>query len=163
MSRFLNLKGAASMRWLLPMSLAMNVLFVGASGAVALRYTGSVPLSTVARIDHSATDRLDHIAASLPMTDAQVLRLQIRADEEKVASAQADLRLSQEGVRETLRAEPFDLAAMQAAMEQVQVARGNYHMVLHEMIASAAPKMSVVGRNKLADWTATRDSMTISQ
>ena len=159
----LHLDGAAAMRWLLPTSLALNVLFLGATGAVALRYTGSIPLSAVARIDHSGTDRLDRVAASLPANDAQVMRSEIRADEEKVAAAQADLRLSQEEVRNSLRAEPFDLEAMRAAMEQVQVARGNYHMVLHEMIASAAPKMSVVGRNKLADWTATRDSMTISQ
>jgi hypothetical protein len=163
MSRFLNLKGAASMRWLLPMSLAVNVLFLGASGAVALRYTGSVPLSAIARIDHSATDRLDRIAASLPATDAQVMRSEIRLDEERVAAAQADLRLSQEGVRETLRAEPFDIAAMRAAMEQVQLARENYHLVLHEVIASAAPRLSVVGRNKLADWTATRDNTPITQ
>jgi hypothetical protein len=153
----LHLDGAAAMRWLLPASLALNVLFLGATGAVALRYTGSIPLSAVARIDRSGTDRLDRVAASLPANDAQVMRSEIHADEEKVAAAQADLRLSQEEVRNSLRAEPFDVEAMRAAMEQVQAARENYHMVLHDLVAAAAPKMSVVGRNKLADWTETRD------
>ena len=153
----LHLDGAAAMRWLLPTSLALNVLFLGATGAVAL-HTGSIPLSAVARIDHSGTDRLDRVAASLPANDAQVMRSEIRADEEKVAAAQADLRLSQEEVRNSLRAEPFDLEAMRAAMEQVQVARENYHTVLHELVAAAAPRLSIVGRNKLADWTETRDA-----
>jgi uncharacterized membrane protein len=151
-----NIQSAAHARWFLMASLALNVCFVGAAGAVALRYTGEVPLSAVARIDHSAADRLDRMAATLPSIDAQLIRSTLRADEEKVAAAQADLRLSQEEVRNSLRAEPFDLAAMRAAMAQVQAARENYHSVLHEVIEATAAKMSVVGRNKLADWTTPR-------
>jgi uncharacterized membrane protein len=156
MSILPNFRNAGHARWLMIASLALNVCFVGATGAVALRYTGEVPLSAVARIDHSATDRLDRMASTLPSTDAQLIRAELRADEEKVAAAQADLRLSQEEVRNSLRAEPFDLAAMRAAMEQVQVARENYHSVLHELIEATAARMSVVGRNKLADWTSPR-------
>jgi len=141
--------------WLLPASLALNLLFVGAAGAVALRYTGSVPLATVARIDHSATDRLNRLVATLPLNDAQAMRSELRTDARKVAAAQADLRLSQEEVRDRLRAERFDPDALRAAMAQVEVARQNYHLVLEEVIATAAVKMSDVGRNKLADWGAT--------
>jgi uncharacterized membrane protein len=160
MSILPNNEGAARARWLLLASLALNGCFVGAAGAVALRYTGEVPLSAITQIDHSATDRLDRLAASLPSTDAELMRSQLRADEERVAAAQADLRLAQDVVRNTLRAEPFDINALRAAMQQVQMVRENYHLVLHEVIEAAAPKMSVLGRNKLADWSAMRGNVS---
>jgi hypothetical protein len=85
------------------------------------------------------------------------MRAQLRADAEKVAAAQADLRLSQEAVRRSLRAEPFDAEAMRVAMTQNRSARENFDQVLHDMIAAAASGMSPVGRNKLADWPAERE------
>jgi len=149
-------EGGGRIRWLLLGSLALNLFFAGAAGAVAFRYSSTVPLTTVARIDHSLASRLNRIAASLPAADAQIMLMQLRSDAEKVASAQADLRLSQDGVRKSLRAEPFDAEAMRAAMEQNRTAHENFDEVLHDMIASAATKMSVVGRTKLADWPAER-------
>ena len=118
---------------------------MGAAGAVAFRYTSPVPLATVARIDHSLPSRFDRIATSLPPADAAVMRAQLRDDAEKVAAAQADLRLSQEDVRKSLRAEPFDSDAMRAAMAANRAARENFDQVLHDMIAAAAAKMSVRG------------------
>jgi uncharacterized membrane protein len=152
------MEGAARVRWLLLGSLALNLFFVGAAGAVAFRYSSPVPLATIARIDHGLASRLDRIAASLPGNDAQLMRAQLVADAEKVATAQADLRLSQDDVRKSLRAEPFDPNAMRNAMAANHAARENFDQVLHDMIASAAAKMSVVGRNKLADWPAARES-----
>jgi uncharacterized membrane protein len=153
-----NIEGAARARWLLLGSLALNLFFVGAAGAVAYRYTGPVPLANVSRIEHSLASRLNRIAASLPATDAKIMRSQLRAEEEKVATAQADLRLSQEEVRNSLRAEPFDPDAVRTAMADNRVARENFDEILHDMIASAAVRMSVVGRNKLAEWPAARES-----
>jgi uncharacterized membrane protein len=151
-------EGSARLRWLLPVSLALNLFFMGAAGAVAFRYSSPVPLTTVARIDHSLAGRLNRIAASLPPADADVMRTQLRGDAEKVAAAQADLRLSQDDVRKSLRAEPFDADAMRAAMAENRTARENFDLVLHDMVAAAAARMSVVGRAKLADWPAGRES-----
>ncbi len=109
-------EGGAHWRWLLLGSLALNLFFVGAAGAVAIRYSGPVPLTPIARIDHSLAGRLDRIAAKLPPGDAEVLRAQLRDEELKVAAAEADLRLSQEEVRKTLRAQPFDAEAVRTAM-----------------------------------------------
>jgi uncharacterized membrane protein len=134
------------------------LFFMGAAGAVAFRYTGNVPLTTIARIDHSLASRLGRIAASLPPPDGSIMRAQLHDDAEKVATAQADLRLSQEDVRKALRMEPFDADATRAAMAENREARTNFDSVLHDMIASAAAKMSVVGRNKLAEWPAERES-----
>lgn len=150
------IEGAARVRWLLLGSLALNLFFVGAAGAVALRYSSSVPLSTVARIDHDAAERLNRLATTLPSTDATMMRTELRVDAVQIAAAQADLRLSQEKFRDSLRAEPFDLGAMRLALAQVQTARDKFDLVLHNVIAAAAAKMSVVGRNKLADWPASR-------
>jgi uncharacterized membrane protein len=141
-------------RWLLPASLALNICFVGAASAVAYRYTGDVPLPVVDLITRSAGDRLDRVAAALPANDAQIMRAQVRAEEVRVAAAQADLRLAQEEARNSMRAEPFNIDAMRMAMAQVQIARENYHTVLHDVFESAAPKLSVVGRNMLANLSA---------
>jgi uncharacterized membrane protein len=151
-------EGGGRLRWLLLGSLILNLFFAGAAGAVAFRYSSPVPLATIAHIDHSLANRLDRIAGSLPPADAELLRTQLRGDAEKVASAQADLRLSQDDVRKSLRAEPFDAEAMRAAMAENRTAHDNYDQVLHDMIASAAAKMSVVGRTKLADWPAEREN-----
>jgi uncharacterized membrane protein len=158
-----NTEGATRTRWLLLASLVLNLFFVGAAGAVAFRFSSAVPLSNVARIQHGATDRLDRLAATLPSTDAQLMRSELRAEAVKVATAQADLRLSQDEFRNSLRAEPFDLDAMRAAMDQVRAARDNFDLVLHDVIAASAVKMSVVGRNKLADWPAKRVRATTPQ
>ncbi len=146
----------AHLRWMLLGSLALNLIFVGAAGAVAFRYSSAVPLTTVARINHSLIDRLDRIAASLPPADAELLRTQLRDEAVKVAAAQADLRLSQDDVRNSLRAQPFDPAAMRTAMAENRAAHENFDRVLHDTIATAAAKMSAVGRAKLADWPAER-------
>jgi uncharacterized membrane protein len=144
--------------WLLLGSLALNLFFVGAAGAVALRYTSAVPLTTVARIDHNLIGRLDRVADSLPPADADAMRAELRDDAVKIASAQADLRLSQDDVRKSLRSEPFDADAMRNAMAENHAAHERFDQVIHDMLASAASRMSIVGRNKLADWPTERAS-----
>ena len=90
--------------------------------------------------------------------DAEILQQQIAADFLKIAAAQADLRLSQDDVRKTLRAVPFDADALSTAMAEHRNARDNFDVTLHNMLVSAAGKMSVIGRNKLADWPPDRDN-----
>src|SRR5580704_3966126 len=119
MSLLLKFDGVSRARWLFPISLALNVFFVGAA-------------------------------------DAEVVRSELRTNAEKVASAQADLRLSREELRNDLRADPFDANALRAAMAANRAARENFELVLNGVLATAAGKMSVVGRNKLADWSTTR-------
>jgi uncharacterized membrane protein len=150
--------GGGRLRWLLLGSLVLNLLFVGAAGAVAIRYSSPVPLTAIAHIDHTFTGRLDRITTGLPDADAEILRAQVAEDATKIAAAHADLRLSQEDMRNSLRAEPFDADAMRAAMAENRNARANFDVTLHDMLASAAAKMSMVGRDKLADWPPERDN-----
>lgn len=152
MSILSKFQSGARMQRLLLGSLVLNLFFAGAAGAVAFRYSSPVALARVARIDHSVASRLDRIAAILPPADSEIMRAQLRHDAEKVAAAQADLRLSQEAVRKSLRADPFDPDATRAAMAANRVAHDNFDQVLHDTIAAAAAKMSVLGRTRLADW-----------
>ena len=144
--------GSATMRWLLPVSLALNLVFAGAAGVSFIRHSSAVPLEPVAHMSRGAESRLDRMATTLPEPDARIMRSFIRAQTAKVVAAQANLRVSQEDLRTSLRAEPFNPAAVRAAMAETSAARDNYDQVLQEVIAAAAAKMSPEGRSKLADW-----------
>jgi uncharacterized membrane protein len=148
------------LRSLLLVSIVLNVALMGAAGAVAFRYTGTVPLTNVMRLRHNMMARLNEIAATLPSRDADLLRAEIAADARQVAAAQADLRLSHEALRNTLRAEPFNPEAMRAAMATDRLAHEKFELVLHDVIASAVGKMSAVGRNKLADFSTGRETVS---
>src|SRR6202035_468561 len=139
MSVLPKLDGAGRLRWLFVTSLALNVFFVGAAGAVAFRYSGAgaVPLSNVAQINRDVANRLNEIAASLPAADAEVVRSELRTNAERVAGAQADLRLSREELRNDLRADPFDANALRAAMAANRAARENFELVLNGVLATA--------------------------
>ena len=129
-----------------------NLIFAGAAGASFIRHSGAVSLEPVTHMSRGAENRLDRIATTLPEPDAQIMRSFIRAEAAKVVAAQANLRLSQEDLRTSLRAEPFNPAAVRAAMAETSAARDNFDQVLQDVIASAAAKMSQAGRSKLADW-----------
>lgn len=156
-------KSVGRVRWLLVGSLTVNLLLLGAAGAMALQHVSAVPLKPVVGIKHSMEQRLDNIAASLPASDAVVMRTAIRADAVKLAAAETEIRLSQEAVRESLRAQPFDPAAVRAAMAETTAAREHFYTVLHDAVASATERMSEAGRKTLADWPARRENAVVTQ
>jgi uncharacterized membrane protein len=149
--------------WLLLASLALNLFFVGAAGAVAYRYSSPVPLRTIMRLDHSLIGRLGRIADTLPPDDAAIMRAQLSEDAVRLAAAQADVRLSREDVRRSLRAQPFDADAMRSAMETNHAAHEKFDKVVHDILAAAAGKMSIIGRNRLADWPSERENARPAQ
>jgi uncharacterized membrane protein len=156
-------KASGRVRWLLVGSLTVNLLLLGAAGAMALQHASTVPLKPVAGINHSMERHLDHIAASLPASDAVVMRTALRADAVKLAAAETELRLSKEAVRESLRAQPFDPAAVRAAMAETNAAREHIYTVVHDAVATATERMSEAGRRTLADWPARRANAVVTQ
>ena len=65
------------------------------------------------------------------------------------------------GVRAALRAQPFDLDALKAAMAEMRAARQTFDRRIHDFIAQQASEMSPAGRQKLADRpSARRDAGT---
>jgi uncharacterized membrane protein len=151
------------LRYLLLGSLMLNLLFAGAAGAVALQRSRAVALQPVAGIRHSIANRIDRIAANLPASDAAIMRSEFRAEAAQLAAAETEVRLAQEAVRERMRAQPFDAAAVRAAMAQISLAREHFYHLVHEVVADATAKMSPAGRKTLADWPMRRRDAAVAQ
>lgn len=153
-------------RYLLLGSLTLNLIFVGAAGAVALQHSNTpAPLQPVVGIKHGVEQRFNRIAASLPPDDAKIIRAEFHAEAVKLATAEVQIRLSEEAVRDSLRAEPFDPAAVRTAMAETSAARDHFYQLVHNVVASATTKMSAAGREMLADWPERRskDKIVITQ
>jgi uncharacterized membrane protein len=138
-------------RRLLLASLALNLFFVGIAGALIVRSHAAAPAPS-APVDRSVAARIERLAATLPAADAEVLREEYRARSGAVEPVRDAFRRAQDSAREFLRAEPFDVGALRAAMAQTRAARQALDQALQDVIASAAAQMSPAGRRKLADW-----------
>lgn len=139
-------------RWLLLVSLALNLFFVGIAVAMAVR------TPPARQWDRNVFVRVDRIAATLPQADAAVLKARIAASHDAIETAQRGYRSGQDDIRATLRQEPFDVAAMRDAMAKTRAARQNFDQTIQGVFASAAAEMSPAGRHALADWPPRRNS-----
>lgn len=157
-------EGPGYMRHLLLGSLTLNLVFAGAAGAMAVQHSTAPPtLQPVVGIKHGVEQHFDRIVASLPPDDARIMRAEFRAEAVKLAAAEAQIRLSEAAVRETLRAQPFDPAAVRDAMAETSAARDGFYQLVHAVVASATARMSAAGRETLADWPQRRDKALITQ
>jgi len=152
-----------SSRWILLVSLALNLFFIGATGALVTRHYLADRAVSKAPTDRSVAARVERLAATLPSRDAEILRGEYRANATTVDASRAAYHQAQDEVRQVLRAEPFEADAMRAAMGQTRSARQVFDQLLQDMIASAAAKMSAAGRNKLADWPPSSRSVSSTQ
>jgi uncharacterized membrane protein len=134
-------------------SLGLNLFFIGLVAALCVRLYVSPPAP--APIDRSASGRIERMAAALPAADAQVIRAEYRAKAGPVDAAREEFEQSVEAIRQTFRAEPYDVEATRAAMAEARAAHRKFDVLLHDIIASAAAKMSASGRQNLADWSPT--------
>jgi hypothetical protein len=151
-------------RYLLLGSLTLNLIFAGAAGAMAVQHSSkAAPLQPVMGIKHGFEQHFDRIAAILPPGDARIMRAEFRAEAVKLAAAQAQIRLSQEAVRDSLRAQPFDPAAVRTAMAATSVARDDFFQLVHNVVATATTRMSPAGRETLADWPERPNKAVITQ
>ena len=139
-------------RWILLISLALNLFFVGATGALVARHYFADRATTAAPLDRSVAARIERLAATLPPADADILRAEYRANSATVDASREAYRAAQDDVRATLRGEPFQPEAMRVAMGQTRAARQVFDQLLQDVIASAAARMTAAGRNRLADW-----------
>lgn len=152
MSLSANAKSSAHVRYLLVGSLALNLAFVGAAGAVAYRHVSAVPMQPVIGLNHSVTQRMDQMVAILPADDAKVMRAVLRTDAAQLAAAETQMRVSHETLRNKLRAEPYDPAAVREALAETSAARDRFFQLLEDVITSATAQMSLAGRQTLANW-----------
>ncbi len=141
-----------SSRWLLLASLALNLFFIGAAIAIAVR--GPPPRTW----DRDVFVRVERLAATLPPADADIVRKQMQAHHDAIAEAQSKYHAAREEIRETLRQDPFKVEDMRAAMAKTRAARQTYDQIIQGVFADAATQMTSAGRHALADWRSKRKS-----
>lgn len=139
-----------SSRWVLLVSLALNLFFVGLALSTALR-----PAETPTW-DPDVFVRLTRLADTLPQTDAAILQRQIATDRARLAAAQAEYHHDRSEIRVALRQQPFDPAVLRDVMRRTRAARQNYDQILQNLFAEAATKMSSSGRLTMANWPSKR-------
>ena len=143
-------------RWSRPIlfvSLALNLFFVGAWAAFAWRH-----YAWERHRPWTPAMRIERLAEALPRADADKLRAEFRGRQSNIEAAVTSYRQAQRTVREALRAEPFDPAALRAAMAEARSARSRLDEALQDVIATAGAMMTPEGRRSLADWTPYRRS-----
>jgi uncharacterized membrane protein len=133
--------------------LALNLFFVGAWAALAWRH-----YAWERHRPWTPAVRIERLAEALPAPDADKLRAEFRARQTNIDAAVASYRQAQRATRDTLRADPFDAAALRAAMAEARSARSRLDEALQDVIATAGATMTPEGRRSLADWTPYRRS-----
>ena len=91
-----------------------------------------------------------------PAADAAKLRAAFRVRESSAEGARDALNKAYEGAQAALRTEPFDPAALRAALAEARAARPAYDQVMQDILLTGASAMSVEGRKRLADWPSSR-------
>ena len=145
---------SGSSRWLQLGSLALNLFFVGVAVAMSIR----APAPSY--WDRDVFVRVERLAATLPPADADLVRGAMNANRGVIAAAQLKFQEAREHIHNMLRQEPFDPAALRAAMAESRAARGAYDQLVQGIFATTAAQMSGAGRHALADWPPRRNSAT---
>lgn len=147
-----------STRWWLIGSLALNLLFIGTIGTLAVRHALAPSQQAATERPRTAAARIERLAAPLPPADAEKLRAAFRAREAVAEGGREGLNRAFERTQAAMRAEPFDAAQLRAAYGEVRAARPVYEQAMQEIIASAVSDMSREGRAKLSEWPSPRTS-----
>jgi uncharacterized membrane protein len=134
-------------RWLLLGSLALNLFFVGVALAMAIRAPAPPP-----RWDPNVFVRVERLAATLPPTDADLLRSAFKAHHDVIETAQTNYQIARKHIHEVLREDPFQIEHLRTAMAETRAARQAYDQVIQEVFADIAASMSSAGRHAVADW-----------
>ena len=149
-----------SSRWLLIGSLALNLFFIGTIVSLAARHYVLPAQPAATERPRTAAARIERLAAPLPAADAEKLRAAFRARASAAEGARDALNKAYERAQDVLKAEPFDVAALRAALAEARGARPAYDQVMQEILIAGASAMSPEGRTRLADWPSPRTPST---
>jgi uncharacterized membrane protein len=145
---------AIARRWRigLVVSLALNLFLVGVVGVWAVKplFRGPPSQPEMGRV-------IDRMANRLQPGDAAILRGAYDKRRDRVAKLSVDLREAREKMRRSLRADPFDPAALEEAMGGVRHTRTEFEETLQDIVREGAAAMSSDGRRMLARGPQGRD------
>lgn len=145
-------------RWVLPLliaSLALN-LFLG--GLMAGRWFSAgphrqAPFAQAERRPAGEPSRFfDRMAAALPPEHRGTFEAAVGKHRERVVQAAGEAREAREQVRDVLRKEPFDRAALDRAFDTVRTRNTALQMEIQAAIADGAAGLPAEARERLADW-----------
>ena len=97
---------------------------------------------------------LQRMAATLPPEQRPAFEATIAKHRDRVAQAASQAREAREQVREVLRREPFDRAALDNAFEQVRAKNLALQIEIQTTIAEAAAGLPPSARQQLSEWRA---------
>jgi uncharacterized membrane protein len=138
------------------LSLAFNLFFIAVAGTLIARAYFSPPLPVSVTIDRRAGARIERIAATLPKSDAEIMRAAYRDNAAKLDAARDEFENALAVIKTSFRAEPYDVEATKKEMAETREKQQVFIALLHDAIASAAAKMSPAGRVKLAEYSSAR-------
>jgi hypothetical protein len=141
-------------------SLALNLFFIGTAATLLVRYYTAPPTAVSFTIDRRPAARIERIAATLPKNDADIMRAAYRGNAATLDAWRGDFERAVNVIRETFRAEPYDIEATRKAMREARMKRQLFDELLHGAIADAAARMSHAGRVKLSEYSSARVTTT---
>lgn len=137
-----------SVRWrsvVLVPSLAVNLFFVG---LFATRHAFGPPRGPEAMLARL----IGELGAHLSDPDRATLQRVLAAHEADIKERSAQAMQSRAGIRAVIVAEPFDPAALTAAVEEAGARDLAMRRAVERVLVEAAQQVSPEGRGKLAAW-----------
>lgn len=95
---------------------------------------------------------IQRMSADLPPADRAILQSSYEARRQELDRMDKEVQAAREKVSAAMRAQPYDPAALEAAMAAARDVREPVIETVEQAVAEAATKMSPEGRAKLADW-----------
>jgi len=131
-------------RWLLPLSLALNVFL----GTLAIVYRPHPPRHG----PPNAANLIERIAESLPQADAVILRSVFARHAADLDQAEKTFHAMPDRVRTLLAAPQLDRDALLVTVVANRQAHDRMDDILGEMVVEVATQLSPEGRAALARW-----------
>lgn len=137
------------MRWLLPLSLAVNVSLVTIVVMHAMWERPQFPPGPPPGGPPNFLHVAERAARHLPKPDGEILIKSFKSHEAAMTRGHDAMRSAQEGVRQALASSESDAAQLKKAFDGISQARDMLDDALAETMVAAAIKMSPEGRQKL--------------
>lgn len=142
-------------RWLIGLSVALNLFFLAFFAAQSWRVVHGGPLAMIARPGLGsggvAETILQRIAGQLPPDDARVFRQAMQSRLPEVLRLQRQSLAAMEQVRADVAARPFDAEKTRADMQAARQLRQQIAPLVEAALLEALPRMSDAGRRALGE------------
>jgi uncharacterized membrane protein len=135
-------------RWLLPVSLSLNVFLAVAMAVQLTSSPGFGPPPPRPRPDRIA----EEIAATMTPADGDILREVFASHAPQLARGPESFHALQDRIRQVMTAPTFDAEALRAVFAEGRQGRTAMDDAVEASLIEAATRLSPEGRRKLGEW-----------